>query len=46
MPSSPLGRKPDRTPEEETELMGMKIEMTERLLALPASELYDPDAPI
>jgi hypothetical protein len=36
-----LGRKPDRTPDEEAHLVLLKKEMTERLLALPASEIYE-----
>lgn len=35
-----LGRKSDRTPEEDTRLTWLKQEMSERLLSLPASEVY------
>ena len=37
-----LGRKPDRTPEEDVRLAGLKQDMAERLLRLPADEVYDP----
>ena len=37
-----LGRKPDRTPEEDVRLAGLKQDMVERLLRLPADEVYDP----
>jgi hypothetical protein len=37
-----LGRKPDRTPEEDQHLAGLKQDMAERLLRLPADEVYDP----
>ena len=37
-----LGRKPDRTPEEDVRLAGLKQDMAERLLRLPANEVYDP----
>ena len=36
-----LGRKPDRTAEEDVRLTYLKQEMTDRLLALPATEIYD-----
>lgn len=36
-----LGKKANRTPEEEAHLMLLKNEMTERLLALPASAIYE-----
>ena len=36
-----LGRKPGRTPEEETRLTWLKAEMAARLLALPATEIYE-----
>jgi hypothetical protein len=36
-----LGRKPDRTLDEEANLVLLKKEMTERLLALPASKIYE-----
>ena len=38
-----LGRKPDRTAEEDAHLVYLKQEMAERLLALPATEIYDID---
>lgn len=37
-----LGRKPDRTPEEDQHLAWLKQDMAERLLRLPADEVYDP----
>lgn len=37
-----LGRKPDRTPEEERHLAALKQDMADRLLALPAEEIYAP----
>ena len=37
-----LGRKPDRTPGEDVRLAGLKQDMAERLLRLPADEVYDP----
>jgi len=36
-----LGRKADRTDEENVRLTYLKQEMTDRLLALPAAEIYD-----
>lgn len=36
-----LGRKPARTPDEEARLTWLKQEMADRLLALPASDIYD-----
>ena len=36
-----LGRMPDRTPAQEERLTFLKGEMAERLMALPASELYE-----
>lgn len=36
-----LGRKTDRTPEEDARLAELKQEMADRLLALPATEIYD-----
>lgn len=36
-----LGRKPDRTEPEEQHLTYLKREMTDRLLALPATEIYE-----
>jgi hypothetical protein len=36
-----LGNKPDRTPEEEERMIWMRQEMADRLLALPAAEVYD-----
>lgn len=36
-----LSRKANRTPEEKTQLIFLKNEMTRRLLALPASEVYE-----
>lgn len=36
-----LGRKPDRTAAEEDRLVWLKQDMAERLLALPATEVYD-----
>ncbi|HEY4201923.1 MAG TPA: hypothetical protein VGM83_15330 [Devosiaceae bacterium] len=36
-----LGKKPDRTPDEEIRLTWLKQEMAERLLATPAAEIYD-----
>ena len=36
-----LARKKDRTPEEETELAGMKREMADRLMASKAEDIYD-----
>jgi len=36
-----LGRKPDRTAEEETRLAALKQDMADRLLALPADRAYD-----
>jgi len=36
-----LGRKPDRTAEEDERLADLKRDMAERLLALPAGEIYD-----
>ncbi|QRM33024.1 hypothetical protein [Microvirga sp. VF16] len=36
-----LGQKADRTPDEEAHLVLLKNEMTQRLLALPASEIYE-----
>lgn len=36
-----LGRKPDRTAEEDARLEYLKREMADRLLALPAEEAYD-----
>ncbi|WP_196260812.1 hypothetical protein [Pelagibacterium limicola] len=37
-----LGRKPDRTAEETIRLTELKQDMAERLLALPATDIYDP----
>jgi hypothetical protein len=37
-----LGRKPGRTPEEDERLAALKQDMAERLLRLPADEVYDP----
>lgn len=37
-----LSSRPDRTEAEEAELTSMKKEMADRLLALPAAEIYDP----
>ena len=37
-----LGAKPDRTPEEEAHLTVLKQEMTDRLLARPVEEVYEP----
>ena len=37
-----LGRKLDRTPEEDARLATLKQDMAERLLRLPADEVYDP----
>ncbi len=36
-----LGRKPDRTAEEEAHLADLKQEMTDRLMVLPANEIYE-----
>lgn len=36
-----LGRKPDRTAEEEKRLEWLKQDMADRLLSLPADEIYD-----
>lgn len=36
-----LGRKTDRTPEEDTRLTDLKQEMADRLLSTPASGVYD-----
>lgn len=36
-----LGRKPDRTAEEEKQLAWLKQEMADRLLSLPAGEVYE-----
>lgn len=36
-----LGRKPDRTAEEENRLEWLKQDMADRLLSLPADEIYD-----
>jgi hypothetical protein len=36
-----LARKTDRTPDEERRLTELKQEMADRLLALPATEIYD-----
>lgn len=36
-----LGRKPDRTPEEDARLEALKQDMADRLLALPATAIYD-----
>lgn len=38
-----LGRKTDRTAEEDVRLTYLKQEMAERLLAMPATEVYDVD---
>jgi GrpB-like predicted nucleotidyltransferase (UPF0157 family) len=37
-----LGRKLDRTPEEDQRLATLKLDMAERLLRLPAEDVYDP----
>ena len=37
-----LGRKSDRTPDEELRLVDLKQDMADRLLVLPATEIYDP----
>ena len=37
-----LGRKPDRTAEEDQRLAHLKQDMAERLLRLPTGEVYDP----
>ena len=37
-----LGRKPERTPEEDQHLARLKQDMAERLLRLPAEHVYDP----
>jgi hypothetical protein len=37
-----LARKTDRTPDEEQRLTELKQEMADRLLALPATEIYEP----
>jgi hypothetical protein len=39
-----LGAKPDRTPAEEERLEWLKSEMAERLLALPAGDIYEASA--
>ncbi|MGO7161307.1 hypothetical protein ACCS78_18160, partial [Rhizobium johnstonii] len=36
-----LGRKPDRTPQEEERLAWLKQEMADRLLALPPEAVYE-----
>lgn len=37
-----LGRKPDRSPEEDERLTWLKQEMADRMRKLPATEIYDP----
>lgn len=37
-----LGRKPDRTPDENARHAALKQDMADRLLVLPATEIYDP----
>lgn len=40
-----LGRKPGRSAAEEEHLTGLKKEMADRLMALPATAIYDADQP-